>query len=965
MTAEATSPTSQKKKRVSISEPPVPDAKTFQVQRRRVWRACESCRRKKIKCDGNEPTCTQCLTSKSQCTWLQTKDRAALSRQYVQELETRLLHMENLFNQVTPILEQLGQTEKSSPSPSASTSQTPVPVSSSSAAVIQKVLPQMQEMQGVAPSTPPETKRTVKFEEEPTEFVSEAFEQLALDEHGHLRWIGNSSTMSLIQSFRALTSSPLHRVSPMDDSDPRSPVPTANKLYFPASVFFGQVRALPGVEDVEYPSRDLADALIDVYFSRFHFLLPVLDKPSFLRQYQLLMDNTHDIQTVGIDTAFVALAFAVFAVASRFLDDPRLSTGKADEGGMGMIYYERALILQYISHASIQPTHVQAFTVMAAFLCSVNCLPQAWILIGQSVRAAQDLGLHRSPRRLHIPPTEKETLRKIWWGVYVLDRMFALALGRPLGIEDSDCDVELPIDVEDQDLPQYFSGAIMTNKQPSLMAGFIAFITLYKIAGSMLRRVYALETWKGFMTPDGIHGLQQTVEALDQELTQWIEDLPTIFKSGSVNEQQVSMSTVLCSNYYCVLTTLHRNFLPGKREQPAIAKSVAKALSSARGCIRLAPAMKNVVPSSMHSTMYLQNLFSSAVIILLYAMHVQDAKASAVAMEEAKSCLEAVESWEGIWPGARKCKELLIDLMNTAREAIMSGSRNGAGGGSGIPPTSPLNISPQPGPSNLRPGPAIQTLRQERTLKRNVRPRSQDARKNAHERVVGSEASRTRSTSRRRVMDDDEPARSPVRTHHGSPFSPYARRAVSNHSSPGSAGSIPSPPMSHAETILEEQQPVFAEPQSPTLQVGQGVYSYNSLDGIQQPQFSPDWNTNSNALSQGGSALSAENSLSGYDGGSTSRMYDGDNYLAYGGSYPGMIDVSVQPEAFSAMGLPFTGLEFIQNYPPDGYSEDPTSNNLWRSFDAGAFIQDPEMPFSFQDFTNGGEFVHMDGQPSQ
>jgi len=183
---------------------------------------------------------------------------------YVQELETRLLHMETLFNQVTPILEQLGQPETNGSS--SSTSQSPVPISPSSAAVIQKVLPQMQEMQGIVPSTPPESKRTVKFEEEPTELVSEAFEQLALDEHGHFRWIGNSSTMSLIQSFRALTASPLNRVSPMEDSDPRSPMPTANKLYFPASVSFGQVQALPGVADVEYPSRDLADALVSVPF---------------------------------------------------------------------------------------------------------------------------------------------------------------------------------------------------------------------------------------------------------------------------------------------------------------------------------------------------------------------------------------------------------------------------------------------------------------------------------------------------------------------------------------------------------------------------------------------------------------------------------------------------------------------------------------------------------------------------
>ena len=53
------------------------------------------------------------------------------------------------------------------------------------------------------------------------------------------------------------------------------------------------------------------------------------------------MDNTHEPHAVGIDTAFVALTFSVFAIAARFLDDPRLATGKGDEGGMGMMYYER------------------------------------------------------------------------------------------------------------------------------------------------------------------------------------------------------------------------------------------------------------------------------------------------------------------------------------------------------------------------------------------------------------------------------------------------------------------------------------------------------------------------------------------------------------------------------------------------------------------------------------------------
>lgn len=44
----------------------------------------------------------------------------------------------------------------------------------------------------------------------------------------------------------------------------------------------------------------------------------------------------------------------------------------------------------------MQVEHVQCFLLMSSFLCSVNCLPQAWIMVGQAVRIAQDIGLHVS-----------------------------------------------------------------------------------------------------------------------------------------------------------------------------------------------------------------------------------------------------------------------------------------------------------------------------------------------------------------------------------------------------------------------------------------------------------------------------------------------------------------------------------------------------------------------------------------
>ncbi|KAI9001236.1 fungal-specific transcription factor domain-containing protein [Trametes punicea] len=856
-----TIPHPPKKKRVDDHAPLPPDIglKPVQLQRRRVWRACESCRRKKIKCDGVEPTCSQCTASKSQCTWLQTKDRAALSRHYVQELEARLLHMENLFQQVTPILDQVSRTtgldltaissavlanQQSQPSTSSAPMLTGV-----APEALQTMLPHIRDgsvMHNGSDSRSTsgqgdQDEMTVKIEDD----MSDAFGQLALDEHGHLHWIGKSSTMTLIQRLRDATTAPVNRVSPMEE-DPTAPGPSVNKLYYPASVFFGKVRALPQPEEVEYPERDLADKLVDAYFARFHFLMPVLDKPEFMRRYTYLMDHQNDAAFIRNHTAFVASVCAVFAVASRFVDDPRLTKfDNLDDAGMGMVYYERALILHHISYPTIQVEHVQCFLLMSSFLCSVNCLPQAWLLVGQAVRAAQDIGLHRSPRRLLISPIEKETRRKIWWGVYTLDRMLALALGRPLAIEDADCDVEIPVELDDELLPRYFQGEHMSQGDISLMRGFIELIELYKIAGRVLREVYALDKTKDHLELDKQAELHRSVDALDRRLSKWCEDLPAPFKSHPTTEKQVSMAAVLCSHYYSILTTLHRNFLPVKREQPVAPRSTAKAVSTARACVRLAPSIKNVVPPSHHFAFFIQNLFSSAVIILLYAMHTTEPMASQAALEEARSCLAVLESWEGFWPGARKCKELLEDLTGKASEAIRAASAAAANASprrstsqqqhSGPSAPSPSASSslypdgrPQQGPSTPISVPVSERLirnRPRRDRSRDVPLSPRNAHGPAHYRTdcecriflcflrgdqpllpnlqhVTLTSLRARSTSRKRPHDEDL-YQDQYAMGLPSSYPGRSNLSVSAHSSPVSVNGHPSPPGPSQSTSMD------------------------------------------------------------------------------------------------------------------------------------------------------------------
>ncbi|KAL4241486.1 ABC-transporter-regulating transcription factor-like protein [Abortiporus biennis] len=952
---------SKKKKVEDSSLPPDIGMKPVQLQRRRVWRACESCRRKKIKCDGNEPTCSQCATSKSQCTWLQTKDRAALSRHYVQELEARLLHMESLFQQVQPILEQVGQASGVDLVALASSAGSGnLPPSNTQNITPKDLSPPVQPDQDTSMNTDIPDK-PIKVEDD----MSDAFGQLALDEHGHMRWIGSSSTMSLIQSFRTLTSSPLHRVSPMEE-DPLAPGPSVNKLYFPASVFFGKLRVLPMPEEVEYPERDLADKLVEAYFARFHFLMPVLDKPSFLKQYNHLMDHQSDIHLARSQTAFIAVVCAVFACAAKLVDDPRLSRGEnLDDAGIGMVYYERALILHYISHASMQVEHVQCFLLLASFLCSVNCLPQAWLLVGQAVRTAQDIGLHRSPRRLVISPIEKETRRKVWWGAYTLDRMLALAL-----------------DVDDENLQEYFAGANMTNASPALMKGFIELCALYKIGGRVLRQVYALDKCKDHLEPEKRAELNRSVESLDRALTSWCDELPIVFKSQPVTEKQVSMGAVLCSHYYSILTTLHRNFLPVKKDQPVWPRSTAKAVSTARACIRLAPSIKNVVPPSHHLAFFIQNLFSSAVIILLYAMHTTDPGASSAAMEEARSCLGVLESWEGHWPGARKCKELLEDLTGTASEAIRAVANGqirqtvSTSSPQSMPPPSPSSAV-----SDRRMSAPMAVPMSERMMKsRQRRNRSREVRISPHQ-VSTSHyrhdpiSQRARSTSRKRPHDEDLHDLGGTAIASVLSSSYPGRSTLSSHSSPISVHSHPSPPGTLLEHPNESNPHIIAGPsfsnvpQSPTIQVPPSQFDYDF--GLSQSPPTERWrgHNDANGLKLYPTTTDAHASGSNF---ANNPMYTPQtpttdtSYLGYGQDFnTGLSGMSTPPIStqFAGPGLPFRGLEFIRNYSPGGYNLSGDQDSLWQTFDPGAFGYDPEIPFTLGDFPVEGQHTQQQQQP--
>ncbi|KNC98880.1 uncharacterized protein SPPG_09320 [Spizellomyces punctatus DAOM BR117] len=66
-------------------------------KRKRITQACDACNKKKVKCDGIKPTCSNCLRSSSSCSYSRGAKKRGPRAGYIESLENRLKEMEALL----------------------------------------------------------------------------------------------------------------------------------------------------------------------------------------------------------------------------------------------------------------------------------------------------------------------------------------------------------------------------------------------------------------------------------------------------------------------------------------------------------------------------------------------------------------------------------------------------------------------------------------------------------------------------------------------------------------------------------------------------------------------------------------------------------------------------------------------------------------------------------------------------
>ena len=128
-------------------------------------------------------------------------------------------------------------------------------------------------------------------------------------------------------------------------------------------------------------------------------------------------------------------------------------------------------------------------------------------MLGITIRMAQGIGLHAAYKKGDLSEHEKERRRRIWYCLFILDRLVALQLGGAVIMRDADFSVELPSTVLAND-----------DSEVSYLCNMVG---LSKVIGHVIDHLY-----RPAQAIIQLDQLLETIRSLDAELLGWRDKLP-------------------------------------------------------------------------------------------------------------------------------------------------------------------------------------------------------------------------------------------------------------------------------------------------------------------------------------------------------------------------------------------------------------------------------------------------------
>ncbi|CAG8591345.1 13302_t:CDS:2 [Acaulospora morrowiae] len=620
------------------------------AKRRRVARACDTCRRKKVRCDGvqpgsDPPSCTNCKAYGYECSFIDAPKKRGPPKGYIEALETRLQRMESILGglvqsgdlpegTINSNLEWINVNEsnfkpsnnspdrnnplrKSDSHDSSGRSTSSQKTHSSSSKSLLK-----SHKASYGNSDTDEDLSTDSNDYGGSQYdLNDSMGQLAIDEGGHTRYLGNSSGIFVLKYTKK------------SNNDHVINVP-CGEWHSPSKRRIDMT--------LELPPKELCDQLLDTFWTQVHPYMIFIDKQDFMEKYNSLEANY----------SYIILLYAMFAIAAKYLDDPAVRANPEVPSTAGDEYFNRAKELLKDEFDNATLTTIQALILLAGHQQGAKNSTM-WLYIGLAIRLAQDMGLHRDSSKWNLDERQSEIRKRIWWACFLGDRLISAALGRPLAINDADCDVGLPV------------VGIIADDPAHSVEGFIQSIKIIAILGKVLSHIYGIKAKRT------INGNYDSVLAdLDAELNEWHENLPVELKFdskttsfvGAAEKRRMFIHLV----YYSSQILLHRPHIRGPKSN-----APPSSIPSLTICTMAANNITHIIFRSMKDgtlkytwNFSIYSFFTASTMHIINALSGDD-RFREVAKQGLRMTLKCLEFLRPYWFATEKVQNVFNDLIKT------------------------------------------------------------------------------------------------------------------------------------------------------------------------------------------------------------------------------------------------------------------------------------------------------------
>ncbi|CAK40555.1 uncharacterized protein An11g00810 [Aspergillus niger] len=245
------------------------------------------------------------------------------------------------------------------------------------------------------------------------------------------------------------------------------------------------------------------------------------------------------------DPAVMCKFFSLFALGEVYSSRANSSpTGRVP----GTKYYVRAMGLIPILPERPGVIHVESLLLLSLYSYFLNRRHSAYMLVGSAMRLGLILGLnHNIPERQCTDPIERQHRVRLWWAIYVFDRMYTSKFGFPLQIRDEDIHVDMPTEVASPAAEEQFSDTAYS----------VASIRLSQIIGQTIDKIYCRKQHaESFLQREQqlLLALQDWLKSLPEHIKLRSEDSPPPKHIVSLHLQFNQVGFLLCPRWGFALT---------------------------------------------------------------------------------------------------------------------------------------------------------------------------------------------------------------------------------------------------------------------------------------------------------------------------------------------------------------------------------------------------------------------------